>query len=146
MEPDWAPNHVRNFLMLTATGWYNGTVFHRTAERDFVVQGGTAAGRAGGETHYTPTGLSALSRRNCERRGQARARHRFHGARRRPRLGDDLVFPDAGAAPSLDGQFSAFGRVVEGLDVLDAFAKEEVDGETPKRRLEITEARIDWSQ
>ena len=36
-----------------------------------------------------------------------------------------------GAAPNLDGQFSAFGRVVEGIDVLDAFEKEEVDGETP---------------
>ena len=42
-----------------------------------------------------------------------------------------------GAAPNLDAQFSAFGRVVEGMDVLDAFAKEEVDGETLKRRLEI---------
>ena len=41
------------------------------------------------------------------------------------------------ASPALDGQFSAFGRIVEGLDVLDAFAKEEVDGEAPKRRLEI---------
>jgi peptidyl-prolyl cis-trans isomerase B (cyclophilin B) len=48
-----------------------------------------------------------------------------------------------GAGTNLDGQFSAFGRVVEGLDVLDAFAKEEVDGETPKRRLEIVEAAID---
>src|SRR5262249_57753443 len=47
------------------------------------------------------------------------------------------------AAPHLDGQYSAFGRVVEGLDVLDAFEKEEVDGETPKRRLEIIEASID---
>jgi cyclophilin family peptidyl-prolyl cis-trans isomerase len=48
-----------------------------------------------------------------------------------------------GPAPSLDGHFSAFGRIVEGLDVLDAFAKEEVDGETPKRRLELIDASID---
>src|ERR1035441_7988334 len=39
MEPDWAPNHVRNFLKLTATGWYNGTAFHRMV-KDFMVQGG----------------------------------------------------------------------------------------------------------
>jgi cyclophilin family peptidyl-prolyl cis-trans isomerase len=48
-----------------------------------------------------------------------------------------------GAAPHLDAQYSAFGRIVQGIEVLDAFEKEEVDGETPKRRLEIIEATID---
>jgi peptidyl-prolyl cis-trans isomerase B (cyclophilin B) len=48
-----------------------------------------------------------------------------------------------GPSPHLDGQYSAFGRVVEGMEVLDAFEKEEVDGEAPKRRLELLEAVID---
>jgi peptidyl-prolyl cis-trans isomerase B (cyclophilin B) len=49
-----------------------------------------------------------------------------------------------GAAPHLDGQYTMFGRVIEGLEVLDAFDKEEITGEdTPKRRLEILEAVID---
>jgi len=43
MEPDWAPENVRNFLKLTQSGWYNGTVFHRIA-KDFVVQGGRLRG------------------------------------------------------------------------------------------------------
>ena len=47
-----------------------------------------------------------------------------------------------GAAPHLDGQYSAFGRIVEGLDVLVAFEKEDADGEKPKRRLEIVDAKI----
>src|SRR5262249_37187854 len=47
MEPDWAPNNVRNFLKLVATGWLNGTEFHRVA-KGFVVQGGTSYTRAGG--------------------------------------------------------------------------------------------------
>ena len=44
MEPDWAPDNVRNFLMLTASGWYNGTPFHRVV-KDFVSGGGTPRGR-----------------------------------------------------------------------------------------------------
>jgi peptidyl-prolyl cis-trans isomerase B (cyclophilin B) len=48
-----------------------------------------------------------------------------------------------GPATNLDGQYSAFGRIVDGLDVLEAFEKEEVDGEKPKRRLEMIEATID---
>jgi len=47
-----------------------------------------------------------------------------------------------GDAPHLDGQYSVFGRIVEGLEILEAFEKEPVDGETPKRRLEIIEATI----
>jgi peptidyl-prolyl cis-trans isomerase B (cyclophilin B) len=48
-----------------------------------------------------------------------------------------------GPSPHLDGKYSAFGRVVEGMEVLDAFEKEETEGEKPKRRLEIIEATID---
>jgi cyclophilin family peptidyl-prolyl cis-trans isomerase len=48
-----------------------------------------------------------------------------------------------GPAPHLDGKYSAFGRIVEGMEVLAAFEMEEVDGESPKRRLEIVEAAID---
>jgi peptidyl-prolyl cis-trans isomerase B (cyclophilin B) len=63
--------------------------------------------------------------------------------------GDDL---DSGAtsfflmladASHLDGKYSAFGRIVEGMEVLDAFEQEEVDGEAPKRRLEVLETGID---
>jgi len=141
MEPDWAPNHVRAFLMLTQTGWYNGTVFHRIA-KDFVVQGGTAAGRASGEVHYADRfvhPLKAEFRSDVKHvRGVVSMAHGDD-----PNSATTSFFLMLGAAPSLDNQFSAFGRVVEGLDVLDAFAKEDVDGEKPKRRLEIIEASID---
>ena len=50
MEPDWAPNHVRNFLKLVSAGWYNGTAFHRLIV-GFVVQGGMGDTRAGGAAH-----------------------------------------------------------------------------------------------
>lgn len=45
--------------------------------------------------------------------------------------------------PTLDGNYSAFARVIEGLGVLDLFEQEEVDGETPKRRLEVIRATLD---
>jgi cyclophilin family peptidyl-prolyl cis-trans isomerase len=48
-----------------------------------------------------------------------------------------------GSSPSLDGKFSAFARVISGMEVLDAIEKEEVDGETPKRRIEILEANVE---
>jgi len=141
MEPDWAPNHFRAFLTLTQTGWYNGTVFHRIA-KDFVVQGGTAAGRSSGPYHYADRfvhPLQAEFRKDVKHeRGIVSMAHGDD-----PNSATTSFFLMLGAAPSLDGQFSAFGRVVEGLDVLDAFAKEEVDAETPKRRLEIIEAVID---
>ena len=137
MEPDWAPENVRNFLKLTQSGWYNGTVFHRIA-KDFVVQGGDGGGA---DPLCRPLGASSEGRVSHGR--EAHARDHIDGAWGRPEFGHDFVLPDAGAGTNLDSQFSAFGRVVEGTDVLDAFAKEELEGETPKRRLEIVEATID---
>jgi peptidyl-prolyl cis-trans isomerase B (cyclophilin B) len=48
-----------------------------------------------------------------------------------------------GAAPHLDGKYSAFGRVIDGLETLAAFEKEDIAGETPVRRLELIRATID---
>ncbi|MEO8053086.1 MAG: peptidylprolyl isomerase, partial [Acidobacteriota bacterium] len=141
MEPDWAPENVRNFLKLTQSGWYNGTVFHRIA-KDFVVQGGAPAGRASGPNHYADRWVRPV-------KGEFRpdVKHvrgiisMAHGDD--PNSATTSFFLMLGPAPSLDGQFSAFGQVVEGMEVLDAFSKEDVDGETPKRRLELIEASID---
>jgi cyclophilin family peptidyl-prolyl cis-trans isomerase len=141
MEPDWAPNHVRNFLKLVSTGWYNGTGFHRVS-KGFVVQGGMAATRAASQSHAADRWIHPL-------KGEFRKDiQHTRGIVSMARTGDPdsattSFFLMLAAAPHLDGQYSAFGRVVEGLDVLDAFEKEEVDGETPKRRLEIIEASID---
>jgi cyclophilin family peptidyl-prolyl cis-trans isomerase len=141
LEPDWAPNHVRNFLKLTSTGWYNGTGFHRVV-RGFVVQGGMASARAGGTTHPADRWVHPL-------KGEFRAdiKH-VRGIVSMARTDDPdsattSFFLVLGPSPHLDGQYTAFGRIVEGLEVLDAFEKEEVDGETPKRRLEIVEASVD---
>jgi cyclophilin family peptidyl-prolyl cis-trans isomerase len=141
MEPDWAPNHVRAFLMLAQTGWFNGTLFHRIA-RDFVVQGGTSTARTSGPNHFADRFVHPL---RAEFRNDVKHERGVvsmaHGDD--PDSATTSFFLMLGPAPSLDGKFSAFGRVVEGLDVLDAFNKEDVEGETPKRRLEIIEASVD---
>jgi cyclophilin family peptidyl-prolyl cis-trans isomerase len=141
MEPDWAPNHVRNFLMLVTTGWYDGTAFHRIA-KDFVVQGGMGNTRPGGAAHLADRWVRPL--KGEFRKDVQHVRGIVSMAR-----GDDpdsattSFFLMLGEAKHLDGQYTAFGRIVEGMDVLSAFEKEEVNGETPKRRLEVVEAKLE---
>lgn len=141
MEPDWAPNTVRNFLKLVSTGWYNRTAFHRIA-KNFVVQGGMGDARPDGAAHAADRWVHPIQ-------GEFRAdikhvRGIVSMARDdNPDSATTSFFLVLGPAPHLDGQYAAFGRVVSGMEVLDAFEKEEVDGEKPKRRLEVTEATID---
>jgi len=141
MEPDWAPETVRNFLGLTAAGWYNGTIFHRIV-KGFVVQGGTAEKRAGGPTRPADRWVHPI--RGEFRSDVKHVRGIVSMARADdPNSATTSFFMVLGPASNLDGQYSAFGRIVDGMDVLDAFEKEELDGETPKRRLEIIEATVD---
>ena len=141
MEPDWAPNHVRNFLKLTATGWYNGTAFHRIV-KDFVVQGGMADSRANGAPHPADRWVRPL--KGEFRQDVKHTRGIVSMARTDdPDSATTSFFLMLGDAPHLDGKYSAFGRIVEGMEVLEAFEKEPVEGETPKRRLEIVEATIE---
>jgi len=141
MEPDWAPNNVRNFLKLVATGWLNGTEFHRIA-KGFVVQGGTGYTRSSGPTHPADRWV-----RPVKAELRADVKHvrgvvsMAHGED--PDSATTSFFIMLGAAEALDNQYSAFARIVEGIEVLDAFEKEEVEGETPKRRLEIVGASSD---
>lgn len=140
MEPDWAPNHVRNFLMLVTTGWYNGTSFDRIS-KDFVVQGGMQNSRKDGTGHLADRWVHPL--KGEFRKDVQHVRGIVSMARTDdPNSATTSFFLMLGAAPHLDGQYSAFGRIVEGLDVLAAFEKEDADGETPKRRLEIVDAKI----
>jgi cyclophilin family peptidyl-prolyl cis-trans isomerase len=141
MEPDWAPNHVRNFLKLVSTGWYNGTAFHRLV-KGFVVQGGMGNTRTGNPAHPADRWVHPLK---GEFRDDIKHDRGIVSMARTddPDSATTSFFLMLGPAPYLDGKYSAFGRVVGGMEVLDAFEKEEVDGETPKRRLELIEATID---
>jgi cyclophilin family peptidyl-prolyl cis-trans isomerase len=141
MAPEWAPEHVRNFLKLSSTGWYNGTTFFRVV-KGFVAQGGLGHTRAGSPSHAADRWVRTL-----KGEFQPEVKH-VRGivsmARTEdPDSADTSFFLLLGAAPHLDGKYSAFGRIVEGLEVLEAFEKEEVDGEAPRRRLEVLATKIE---
>jgi peptidyl-prolyl cis-trans isomerase B (cyclophilin B) len=127
--------------MLVQTGWYNGTGFHRVV-KDFVIQGGMENTRAGGGGHPADRWVHPLK---GEFRNDVKHERGILSMARTddPDSATTSFFIMLGAAPNLDAHYSAFGRVVEGMDVLEAFEKEPVDGETPKRRLEVIEARIE---
>ena len=140
MQPNWAPNTVQRFLMLTATGWYDHTAFHRIV-KGFVIQGGTGETRMGATSHPADRWVRPLKpefRTDVKHvRGIVSMAHADD-----PNSGTTSFFIVLGPAPHLDGNFSAFGQVVKGMDILDAFEKEELNGETPQRRLEIVSATI----
>lgn len=141
MEPEWAPNHVRNFLRLVSTGWYDGTAFHRIV-KDFVVQGGMGNTRSAGRDHPADRWVGTL--KGEFRKDVKHTRGIVSMARMDdPDSASTSFFLMLGDAPHLDARYSAFGRIVEGEEVLAAFEKEALDGEAPRRRLEIVKATID---
>ncbi|MBS1872793.1 MAG: peptidylprolyl isomerase [Acidobacteria bacterium] len=140
MQPEWAPNHVRNFLNLVSAGWYDGTPFHRLVH-GFVAQGGIGQLRNTGPDHPADRWVHQLA-------PEFNAMRHFRGSVSMARTDDPnsastSFFLVLGPAPHLDGNYSQFGKVIEGLEVLDAFNKEKTSGETPKRKLELIEAKID---
>ena len=135
---DKAPEHVRNFLRLAETGVYDGTAFHRVV-RGFVVQTGALTSRGPlteRQRKYVHTLKPEFSDTSHVKGILSMAR------------GDDPAsattsfFIVTGNAASLDGKYTVFGRVVEGLPVVDAIEQAPVNGETPITRIELTKVRI----
>ena len=110
---DKAPGHVENFVKLAEKGFYDGTVFHRTVA-GFMIQGGCPQGTGTGGPGYnikaefndTPHVRGVLS--------MARSAD--------PNSAGSQFFVCHGDARFLDKNYTAFGRLVEGLDVLDKIA------------------------
>ncbi len=140
-HPEWALENARNFLKLSETNWYAGQGFHRIS-KGFVVQGGSEGYRQGSQSHIADRWVHSVkgefSKDVKHVRGilsMARTEH--------PDSATTSFFFVLAPSPHLDGQYSAFAQVIEGLEVLEAFEKEEVDGETPKRRLEIVKVTVE---
>jgi len=108
--PQLAPEHVNSFVFLARDEFYNGTVFHRIVP-GFVAQGGDPTGTGTGGPGYTVP-LEA-SKEPFARGviGMARSQD--------PNSAGSQWFVTLGDAPHLNGQYTVFGRVTEGMDVVD---------------------------
>lgn len=114
---DVAPNTVRNFLKLSQEGFYDGLVFHRII-KGFMIQGGCPKGTGTGGPGYQ---IDAEFNDKPHRRGvlsMARAQDPNSA-------GSQFFIVHAEHASHLDGQYTAFGFVEDGLDVLDQLASVE---------------------
>lgn len=135
--PEKAPNHVENFLHLAESGFYNGTTFHRVIP-GFMIQGGCPNTKpnargvpgTGGPGHHlkaefndTPHVRGILS--------MARASD--------PDSAGSQFFICHADARFLDKQYTAFGRVVSGMEVVDAIAQVDRNSkDMPRERIEMT--------
>ena len=119
LYPEIAPNTVANFVNLVENGFYNGLIFHRVIP-GFMIQGGDPNGIGTGGPGYNIKGEFAANgfKNNLRHtRGvlsMARAMH--------PDSAGSQFFVMHADAPHLDGQYAAFGKVIEGIETVDAIA------------------------
>ena len=125
LYPDKAPNTVNNFISLVAGGFYDGLIFHRVIS-GFMIQGGDPAGVGTGGPGYNIKGEFAINGYNKNdikhERGvlsMARAMH--------PDSAGSQFFIMHKNSSHLDGQYAAFGKIIEGIEVVDEIASVKTD-------------------
>ena len=137
--PDRAPGHVRNFLRLSKLGVYDGTAFHRVVP-GFVVQTGALTSRKAPLTQKQRPFVVNLQPEFNATPHEAGILSMARGDD--PASAQTSFFICLGKASSLDNKYTVFGRVVDGMPVVDALAKVPLNGEEPVSRVEITRVRI----
>ena len=120
LYPEIAPNTVNNFISLVNKGYYNGLTFHRVIA-GFMIQGGCPDGNGMGGPGYSIKG-------EFSRKGHVNQLKHTEGVlsmarAMNPNSAGSQFFIMHQDSPHLDGQYAAFGKVVEGLDVVDKIAQ-----------------------
>lgn len=139
-RPDVAPNTVRHFLRLAAMGVYDQTAFHRVAP-GFVIQGGDLNTRIG---MYPPEAREHVVEIDAELSDIPHVAGTVSMAR-----GDALdsaltsFFIVLSEQRVLDGVYTVFGEVVGGMDIVEAIAAVETNGETPVERVDVYTVRVE---
>ncbi len=137
-DPQHAPEHVRNFLRLAQAGVYDGMAFHRVV-KGFAVQTGSLDSR-GPLTEKQQKFVRMLQPEFNETKHVKGIVSMARGDD--PASASTSFFIVTADVPSLDGKYTAFGRVVEGMDVLEAIEASPVSGETPVTRIELEAVRV----
>ena len=125
LYPDIAPNTVNNFISLINGGFYDGLIFHRVIP-GFMLQGGCPLGQGYGGPGY---GIRGEFENNGFKNDLKHSRGVLSMARSSaPNSAGSQFFIMHMDSPHLDGSYAAFGCVTEGLDVVDAIAEIDTDG------------------
>ena len=132
---DHAPKTVANFRKLAEDGFYNGVIFHRVIP-DFMIQGGDPTGTGSGGPGYTFE--DEFNDRSVERGALAMANSGPNTN------GSQFFIVTADACPWLDGKHTVFGRVTDGMDVVDAISDVDRDARD-KPHQDVTIDRVQLS-
>ena len=124
LYPEIAPNTVHNFISLIRKGFYNGTIFHRVIP-GFMLQGGDPDGSGMGGPGYA---IRGEFRSNGFQNDLKHTEGVLSMARTMaPDSAGSQFFIMHKDAPHLDGEYAAFGKITEGMDVVDKIANVETD-------------------
>lgn len=125
LYPDKAPNTVNNFLSLIKKGYYNGLIFHRVIS-GFMIQGGDPTGTGMGGPGYHIQGEFASNGFQINDISHVRGVLSMARAQN-PNSAGSQFFVMHEEADYLDGQYAAFGKVIEGMEVVDEIANVKTD-------------------
>lgn len=116
--PDVAPGTVENFVKLAKKGFYDGTIFHRVVP-GFVIQGGDPTGTGRGGPGYTIKAEFSSRKHIAGTVAMARSSD--------PDSAGSQFYVCLAPAPNLDGNYTVFGQVIEGMDVVQAIGSVPTD-------------------
>jgi peptidyl-prolyl cis-trans isomerase B (cyclophilin B) len=142
LRPDLAPKHVAHFVKTAKAGGYDATTFHRIIPGG-IIQGGDPFSKDPARTaEYGRGGLGLLEAEFSPDQPFARG---VVAAARRPSsvdTGGSQFFIVITEQPSLKGQYTIFGEVAEGMNVVDAIGRTPVQGDKPTARVEMRKITI----
>jgi len=119
LYPEIAPNTVKNFITLVNDGFYNGLIFHRVIP-GFMIQGGCPQGNGMGGPGYSIKGEFTINGFDNPLKHERGVISMARSAR--PDSAGSQFFIMVEKSPHLDGQYAAFGKVVEGMEEVDRIA------------------------
>ncbi len=141
LYPDIAPNTVNNFISLVNKGFYNGLIFHRIIP-GFMIQGGDPNGTGMGGPGYSIKGEFSYNGFKNELKHTAGVLSMARSMM--PDSAGSQFFIMHEDAPHLDGQYAAFGKVIEGMDVVNKIAVVPTDfQDRPRADVVMTSVTVD---